>query len=403
MAKRLKRAKLIGLTDRGVKAVGPGTHACGDGLYLDVIPSGARSWLFRYARGGKSHWMGLGSYPAFTLAEARAKALEAHRLHHRGIDPLEAKRKAQVVVPTFGQIADEVAASLSGGWRNEKHRKQWVTTLTVDAAPLRDIPVNQIDTGAVLKVLAPLWSTKRETASRLRGRIETVLDAARAKGLRAGPNPAEWKGNLKSLLAPALKVAQDHHPALPYAEVPELITRLRESPSVAALALEFTIITAACTNEVLGAKWDEINIETAVWTIPKGRTKAGKEDRVPLSGRAIAILNELGDAKSSDHVFASYGSRPVGPDAMRKLLRRLGVKEATPHGFRSSFRDWAGNETHAAREIIEHCLAHREGSAAERAYWRADAIEKRRLLMQAWANFCEPRAMDNVVTMRRPA
>jgi integrase len=279
-------AKLDKLSDRGVKAVKPGTHCLGLGLYLDVEPSGARSWIYRFMMSSVPHWMGLGAYPEVGLAKARELALDARRLVKNGVDPIAAKRKEKVVIPTFGQMADAVAADLSIGWRNEKHKYQWAMTLTVYAATIRNMPVDKVDTAAVLSVLTPLWETKRETASRLRGRVEKVLDAAKVKGHRTGENPARWKGHLDAVLAKRGKLTRGHHAAMPYQEIAALLAKLRTRPSVTALALEFTILTAARAGEALGARWDEIDLDGKVWTMPAARMKAGRPHSVPLSDRA---------------------------------------------------------------------------------------------------------------------
>lgn len=384
-------AKLDKASDRTIKAEGPGRHCLGRGLWLNVTALGAKSWFFRYMMAGENHWMGLGSYPEVELAEVRELALDARRLIKRGIDPLAERRKGKVVIPTFGQMADEVAAGLAHGFRNEKHKAQWAMTLNVYAAPLRDMRVDRIETADILAVLKPLWLTKQETARRLRGRIETVLDAAKAKGHRVGDNPSSWKGNLKSLLPARQKLAQAHHEAMAYADVPALLAKLRTRASVAALALEFIILTAARSGEALGAHWDEIDLDAKLWTIPPTRMKAGREHVVPLSDRAVEIVRDVGEAKICDFVFPGRSGQQLSPEAMRAILRRVGVEDATTHGFRSSFRDWCGNETHTPREIAEAALAHSVGNKAEQAYRRGDALEKRRALMEDWARFCEPR------------
>jgi integrase len=277
-------------------------------------------------------------------------------------------------------------------------------TLMVYAAPLRKLPVDQVDTEAVLSVLKPLWEARHETASRLRGRIETVLNAARAKGHRSGENPARWRGHLDALLAKRNKATRAHHAAMPYADVPALIAKLGERPSVAALALEFIILTASRSGEVFGAKWPEFNLDAKVWTIPAERMKAGKPHAVPLSARAVEIVKAIGEARVSDFVFPGRSGQQLTAESTRALLHRVGVEDATTHGFRSSFRDWAGNETHHPREVIEHALAHREGDAAEQSYRRSDALEKRRALMVDWAAYCEPReAADNVTQLPKRA
>jgi integrase len=274
-------------------------------------------------------------------------------------------------------------------------------TLTKYAAPLRDKPLDAIQTDDVLSVLTPLWQTKNETASRLRGRIERVLDAARAKGLRSGENPARWRGHLDHLLPKRQKLSRGHHAALPYADVPELVADLRNREGAAALALEFLILTAARSGEVLGAKWNEIDRDAKVWTVPAERMKAGREHRVPLTQRALQILATVEQVRTGDYVFPGQRhGRPLSVMSMEMLLRRMKV-DVTVHGFRSSFRDWAGECTSFPREIAEAALAHTVGDETERAYRRGDALEKRRKLMAAWASFCEPKMVENVVAMRR--
>jgi integrase len=397
-------AKLDKASDRTIKAAGSGPHCLGRGLWLNVTALSSRSWSFRYMLAGKAHEMGLGPYPEIGLAEAREKALDARRLVKNGVDPIEARRKGKAIIPTFGQMADDVAASLAHGFRNEKHKAQWTMTLNVYAAPIRNMRVDRIETSDVLSVLAPLWTTKLETARRLRGRIETVLDAAKALGHRSGDNPASWNGNLKSLLPTGQKVAKKHHEAMAYQKVAALIVKLRENASVAALALEFLILTAARSGEALGAQWSEIDVGGKVWTVPAGRMKAGKPHAVPLSDRAIEIVQEIGEAKVSNFVFPNRSGQQLSAESTRALLRRVGVEDATPHGFRSSFRDWCGNETTFPREVVEHALAHGEGDATEQAYRRGTAFDKRRVLMQDWAHYCEPRPpADNVTQLPKRA
>jgi integrase len=298
-------------------------------------------------------------------------------------------------------MGDEVRDSLSAGFRNEKHKAQWRMTLETYAAPLRGRPVDTITTDDVLAVLKPIWLEKPETASRLRGRIEKVLDAAKAKGHREGENPARWRGHLDHLLPRPSKLTRGHHAAMPYEKVPPFVGQLRGRQATAALALEFCILTAARSGEVLGAKWSEIDLEKKLWTVPAARMKAGREQRVPLSTRAIAILQGLGQVDLDEHVFAGQkAGRPLSSMAMEMMLRRMQVENATVHGFRSSFRDWAGNETSFPREIIEAALAHVIGDKAEQAYRRSDALEKRRKLMDAWGAHCEPKGVDNIVPLR---
>ena len=392
------------LTVRKVETAKPGKYGDGRGLQLAVSPRGAKKWLLRYMVAGRAHEHGLGSFPEVGLAEAREKALDARRLVKSGVDPIAVRRRAAAAIPKFGAFADAVAADLAPGFRNEKHRKQWATTLSVYASPLRDRPVNEIDTGDVLAVLTPIWQKIPETASRVRGRIEKVLSAAKAKGFRTGENPAAWRGHLDHLLSARSKLASSHHAALPYSDVPAFVGKLRERDGVAALALEFTILTATRSGEVRGARWEEIDLAAKVWTIPAGRMKAGREHRVPMSYRAAAIVEQMRTAKVSEYLFpGQLPGRPLSKEALIKALDRMNV-DATVHGMRSAFRDWAGNETHFPRELAEQALAHVIGDKAEQAYRRSDALEKRRALMEAWAQWCEPReAGDNVTSLRRKA
>jgi integrase len=303
----------------------------------------------------------------------------------------------------FGELADETAAQLAGGFRNEKHKAQWRMTLTVYAESLRAKAVDKIETADVLAVLQPIWQEKPETASRLRGRIERVLNAAKAKGYRTGENPAAWRGHLENLLPKQPRLSRGHHAAMPYREVPAFIAELRHRPATAARALEFCILTAARSGEALAARWDEIDLDGKVWTVPAGRTKAAREHRVPLSDRALAILREMETGRMSEYVFPGQRTgRPLSGMAFEMLLRRA-KSPYTAHGFRSSFRDWAGNETHFARELAEHALAHVIGDKAEQAYRRDTALARRRELMDAWAKHCEGGTGDKVVVLKRLA
>ncbi|WP_407123201.1 tyrosine-type recombinase/integrase [Bradyrhizobium sp. STM 3561] len=288
------------------------------------------------------------------------------------------------------------------GFRNEKHKAQWKSTLETYAASLRAKPVDTISTDDVLAALKPIWTTKAETASRVRGRIEKVLDAAKAKGFREGENPARWRGHLDHLLPKPSKLARGHHPAMAYEQLPAFIADLRLREATAALALEFCILTAARSGEVLGMLWSEIDFDKKTWTVPAKRMKAGRQHRVPLSSRAVAILRQLEKLKTSDFVFAGQKrNRPLSNMAMDMMLRRTKVGDVTVHGFRSSFRDWAGNVSSFPREIVETALAHVIGDKAEQAYRRSDALDKRRKLMEAWAAYCEPKTAANAVPIRR--
>jgi integrase len=334
--------------------------------------------------------MGLGGYPDVSLATARHMAARHREALALGRDPLTEHETPRV--PTFGEEADRYIATHSEAWRNDKHTAQWQMTLTRYAGPLRPLPVDRVAVPDVVAVLKPLWSTRPETASRLRGRIEAVLDAAKAEGFRHGENPAAWRGNLRHLLPRPTKLSRGHHTAMDYKEVPGFMAELRGRRAVAALALEFIILTGARSGEVLGAAWGEVDMDEGVWTVPAIRMKSGRSHRVPLSGRALEILREVHAARSSDAmdelIFpGSRNGRPLSGMATAMLLRRMGHGEITTHGFRSSFRDWAGEITDFPREIVEAALAHAVGDATERAYRRGDALDKRRQLMEAWASY----------------
>jgi integrase len=399
------------LTARKVATLSePKRHSDGGSLYLAIDGGGdamRRRWLFLYLWNGKRREMGLGGFPAVSLADARRLRDEAERLVRDGVDPIASRdmaREERACKPTFGEIADKLVAAKEGEWRNEKHRQQWRGSLSVLAAPLRCRPVDEIDTAAVLAVLTPIWQTKPETASRVRGRIEAVLDAAKAQDHRSGENPAAWRGHLSHLLPKRQRLSRGHHAAMAYVDVPAFIAKLREREALAALALEFCILTATRSGEVYGARWSEIDMAAKVWTVPADRMKAAREHRVPLSERSLAIIERLSEARTGDFVFPSpRGNRPLSHMAMAKVLSRLEVDGATVHGFRSAFRDWVGNETHFAREVAEAALAHAVGDLSEQAYRRGDALEKRRDLMAAWAAWCEPRIGSNIVPMTKKA
>jgi integrase len=375
----------------------------GGNLYLIVADTGTRKWVLRFTWRDRAKEMGLGSATSVPLADARERAAEARHKIARGLNPID-ERKRDSGVPTFGQMADEVVKALSPGFRNDKHKAQWKSTLETYAAPLRAKAVDTIGTDDVLSVLKPIWTDKAETARRLRGRIEKVSDAAKAKGFRDGENPARWRGHLDHLLPRPSKLTRRHHLAMPYEDVAGFINNLREREGIAPLALEFLILTAARSGEVLGLRWPEIDFSLAVWTVPAARMKAGREHRVPLSGRAVAILRGL--ASSNKGEFAFPGQRPNKPlssKSMELMLRRMNVTNATVHGFRSSFRDWAGNVTTFPREVIETALAHVIGDRAEQAYRRSDALEKRRKLMDAWSAYCEAIPDSTVVQPKQVA
>jgi integrase len=385
------------LTARKVETAKPGKYGDGANLYLVVSKTGARKWVLRFTWRGRAKEMGLGSTASVTLADAREKAASARRK----IAPID-ERKRDDGIPTFGETADDVRETLSAGFRNEKHRAQWKSTLETYAAPLRAKPVDTIATDDVLAVLKPIWTTKAETASRVRGRIEKVLDAAKAKGFRDGENPARWRGHLDHLLPRQSKLARGHHAAMPYEHVAAFMAQLRTREATAALALELCILTAARSGEILGMQWSEIDLDKKIWTVPAARMKAGREHRVPLSPRATGILRQLEKMKTGDFVFPGQSrSKPLSNMAMEMMLRRMKVEDATVHGFRSSFRDWAGNVSNFPREVVETALAHVIGDKAEQAYRRSDALEKRRKLMNAWAAYCMAPETGKVIVFRR--
>ena len=397
------------LTDRAINStkITPGRHADGGGLYLVVDRPGgkdaAKRWVFLYRKDGRLREMGLGGLLNVPLTRARAEA-EKWRLvlgdrANRG-DPIAERKRASGGIPTFGDFADKFIDAKEAGWRNDKHRAQWRMTLTEYAASLRKKPINDIATEDVLSVLKPIWTEKPETAARLRGRIERVLDAARAAGHRTGENPARWRGHLDQLLAKRQKLSRGHHAAMPYDEVPAFVVGLRDRP-IAARALEFCILTACRTGEVIAARWDEIDFDLKLWIVPAARTKAAREHRVPLSGRALAILREMETGRTGEYVFPGQRPRrPLSNMAFEMLLRRID-SPYTAHGFRSSFRDWAGDKTTFPREVAEAALAHAIGNETEAAYRRSDALEKRRKLMDAWAAFCVSAPGGKVVPLRQ--
>jgi integrase len=382
------------ITDLQVKALTkkPGKHRIAPGLYLRVRDTGAAFWVLIYTIGGKSREAGLGRYPDVSLLEATSRAAEMRlQIKRDGIDPLE--RKAAPPAPavvTFRQVAADVIKAKRPGWRNPKHAQQWENTLASYAFPIiGDMDVATIDTEHVLAVLQPIWTSKHETATRLRQRIEAVLDAAAARKLRSRENPARWRGHLDSLLSAISKADRvRHHPALPWRELPAFMAQLRGNGSSSALALQFTILTACRTGEVLGAQWQEVDLEQAVWVIPAARMKAKREHRVPLPRQAVELLRALPRFEWSPYIFpGAKRGRPLSQMAMLQLVRgmRPGL---TVHGFRSTFRDWISEATNFSPELAEQALAHTIGNATEAAYRRGDLLERRRAMMQAWADFC---------------
>ena len=405
---RTRQRKQNLLTMRKVETVKePGRYADGNGLYLVVRPGGSRQWVFLYRRDGKLKEMGLGSpVKGVTPATARDLRDEARALMARGDDPLEARRQAEQSaseIPTFGAYALALVDRIESGFSNAKHRQQWKNTLQTYCGPIWAKRIDEVDTTGVLACLMPIWQAKPETASRVRGRIERVLNAAKAERLRTGENPAAWRGHLDATLPKPGKLTRGHHAALPYADMPAFMADLRARPALAALALELAVLTATRTSEVLNAKWTEFDLDAGLWTISAERMKARREHRMALSKRALAIVKELSAARSAEFVFPGRKSdRPLSQMAMLMLLRRMGKADVTAHGFRSAFSDWASEVSPYSSELRETALAHTIGNKAEAAYRRGDALEKRRAMMEAWAQWCEPRAGSNVVEFKKP-
>jgi integrase len=387
----------------------PGYFADGGGLYFRVAPGGARGWIFRFTRSGRTRDAGLGSFPAVGLSNARQQAEDCRRLLAAGIDPIEARRAERQMARakadgarSFKSCAEEFIASHEAAWRNDKHRAQWRSTLATYAYPvIGALPVQEIDTELVLKILHPVWTVKPETASRLRQRIERVLSWAKVRGYRDGENPATWRGHLDHLLPAKARVRRvKHHAALGYWDIPEFMMRVRADTSISARALEFLILTATRTGETLGARWDEIDLERGFWTIPGNRMKAGREHRVPLSARAVGIAKEMAEIKQNDWMFPGMKpGRSLSSMALLMLLRRMGCCSITAHGFRSSFRDWVAERTSFQREVAEMALAHSLPDAVEAAYRRGDLFSKRRRLMDSWAVYCTHGACPSTFAM----
>ncbi len=388
------------LSDIAVKsAKKAGRHSDGGGLYLRISPTGSKTWGFMWNRDKKRREIGLGSYPAVPLAAARKVAARYREIVAGGGDPtVERDREVE---PIFAEVVEKYLAAMQGQWSNEKHRYQWGQTLGPSYCnAIADKPVSQVGLAEILQVLQPIWTEKPETASRLRGRIERVLNYAKVNGWREGENPALWRSNLENVLPKPRKLTRGHLPAMPYRDVPAFMERLSGHEALAARALKLLILTVCRSGEVLGARWQEIDLQARVWTVPAHRMKARREHRVPLTDAAMAVLEPLHDARVSEFVFPGQKSdRPLSNMALAMLLRRMKIKNATPHGFRSSFRDWAGDETTFPREVAEGCLAHTIGNEIELAYRRGDALEKRRKLMQAWANYCDGGSVSKIVAL----
>ncbi|MCP4408513.1 MAG: integrase arm-type DNA-binding domain-containing protein [Gammaproteobacteria bacterium] len=395
MARTKERLTATAVKNRKTK----GRMNDGQGLILRITDSGSKGWIFRHTfpKGGKVREMGLGGYPAISLAEARVKADECRRLIAAGTDPKVERDKLAGM--TFGDVADKFFAKEEMRWSNDKARYKWRRTLWETCEPIRSVPVVGISTTHVRKVLDPIWLETPHTATRVRSRIEEVLDFARASGFRDGDNPARWRGHLKVIMPSHSDFKVRHQPAMPYAEIPSFMEALKTRPALTARALEFLILTACRTGEALGATWDEIDFDNALWTIPESRMKQRDEHRVPLSERCLDILTELNQTRVSNYVFPGQRpNRPLSNMTLTMLLRRMKIKDATAHGFRSSFRDWAGDNTAFSREVAEAALAHKVGGV-EGAYRRGTALKKRRQLMNAWADYCQGAAADNVVRL----
>ncbi len=393
----------------------PSRYPDGDGLFFRTLGKGRAYFIFRYTAHGQGREMSLGPYPEVTLEEARIRRLRLAADVAEGKDPVGLKQKAKAAdkamratktsAPTFGQCAEAFLAANESEWRNRKHAAQWRMTLTQYAKPLHSTPVDQVDTTAIVKVLTPLWTAVPETASRLRARIEAVLAAAQVDGWipEDRPNPARWKDWIERKLPKRKRLTRGHHKALGYADVPALMARLAATPGAAAKALMFTILTCARTGETLGATWDEVDLDKAVWTVPASRMKMAVEHSVPLSDAAVAILRaqEAERNDRNDHVFPGRPVRALSNMSMAMLLRRMG-ELATVHGFRSSARSWMADQG-VAFELAEAALAHTVGNAVVQAYQRSSMLERRRPVLQAWANFVCPPAESNVVAMRKKA
>jgi integrase len=419
MARKIERLSALAVE----RAKRPGWYADGDGLYLQVTAEGGKSWSYRFMLNRRSREMGLGPLHVISLSEARAKATQCRRMLLDGIDPIEARKaerdRARLEAAnsiTFKECAAAYIKANKAGWRTEKHAELWTNTMATYVEPIIGaLPVQSIDTGLVMRVLEqevrkqpgepaePLWTAKPETAGRVRGRMEAILAWATVRGFRRGENPARWRGHLDQLLPAQSKVAKvEHHAALPYAEIGPFLASLRAQEGIAARALEFAILTAARTGEVIGAKWDEIDMDAKTWTIPAGRMKGGREHRVPLSPAAAVLVEKMKASRTGEFVFPSLrADRPLSNMAMLVLLRRMKREDVTVHGFRSTFRDWAAEQTAFPSEVVEMALAHAVGNKVEAAYRRGDLFEKRRKLMDAWAGYCAaPAPAGKVVAIR---
>jgi integrase len=394
------------LTPLSVKNAKVGVHNDGGGLRLVVKKTGAKTWVYRFALEGKTRDVGLGRADgprAISLANARERASQYRINVKAGVDPLFERdravaerlakvQEAKIAQTSFKDVAEAYIAAHGESWRNAKHRAQWIATLATYAYPVMgDLPVAQIETQHVMAAIEPIWKTKPETASRLRGRIELVLDSARARGYRTAENPARWRGHIQAMLPARGKLTRGHHAALSYADIPAFMSDLRGHEAIAALALEWTILAACRTGEAIGALWNEIDLKAKVWIIPAKRMKAGKEHKVPLTNRMVELLEimrPLGGDLDGDPIFVGNKGRAMSSMAMAMLLRRMGRKDITVHGFRSTFRDWAAESTAFPNEVCEMALAHSIGNAVEASYRRGDLLDKRRKLLEAWEDHC---------------
>ena len=405
------------------KLTKPGLYGDGGGLTLQITATGAKSWLFRYMVAGKPFGMGLGATHTVSLAEARQKALDARKQLNDGINPLAAKKQKQIEAAlaaakmmTFDQCAEAYILAHKAGWKNAKHGDQWANTLNTYASPVfGHLPVAEIDTGLIVKCLAPIWESKTETASRVRGRIESVLGWATTSGYRTGENPARWKGHLENLLATISKTSRTkNHPSLTWSRIGAFMSALRVREGVSARAVEFAILTACRSGEVRGARWVEFDMAGKLWTIPAERMKAKREHQVPLSEAALAVLASIPKDSDDEIVFAGTKGQPLSDMSLTAVIRRMngGDKPVwvdtngagiTVHGFRSSFRMWAAETTNYSREVAEHALAHQLPDAVERAYQRGSQFAKRAALMTEWAVYCATMPADTVVKPIRGA
>lgn len=376
-----------------------GSTGDGQGLYLQITAGGSVSWIYRYKFQGKQRYMGLGTYPDVSLSEARESAADNRKLVKQGTDPLEARveeTEEEAVRITFTTCAARYIKAHRRSWRNAKHARQWVSTLKSYARPkIGNKPIDEINTQDVLEILTPIWTKKNETAKRVQGRVENILDYAAAHGYRDPVNPARWRGHLDKLLAKPSRIQKvNHHPAMPYDEVADFMAIVTGYNSMSSKALLFLILTATRTSEVLNSEWNELDLNNATWTIPADRMKANREHRVPLSRQAVELLSNLPRVKGNTHIFAGMKQgRPLSNMSLLQFMRGLGYGPSgeqgnyVPHGFRSSFRDWTGEVTSYPRDVAEMALAHTIENKVEAAYRRGDLFEKRRAMMQEWANF----------------